>query len=40
MQETMPNNTRIGIITIPDEEEEKPLPLASFLIPPQCVQYN
>lgn len=37
MQGTMTTNntTRVGIIRVPDEEEEKPLPLASFLIPPQ-----
>jgi len=36
---TMPsNNTRIGMIRVPDEDEETPLPLASFLIPPQCVR--
>lgn len=30
------NTTRVGIIRIPDQEEEKQaLPLAAFLIPPQ-----
>lgn len=39
MPDTMQNNTtRVGIIRIPDEDEEKPLPLASFLIPPQYVR--
>lgn len=39
MPDTMQNNTtRVGIIRIPDEEEEKQaLPLAAFLIPPQYV---
>jgi hypothetical protein len=39
MPDIMQNNTtRVGIIQIPDEEEEKQaLPLAAFLIPPQYV---